>query len=342
VTDEPDPADAEDHEESEVAEERVRGTLAEYLSEQMEAVTARLRPLDVNWLTAHNTRMQEILQPALNRISASLRLDPAAGAGARLANISLPIIEFPEIAAFQSKIGDVLRGLDLEGFQQRMRAGCPPNWQNLEDDVDLWDLIEITESGLPTAWVPSQPILEELLAASDDVTRRQVFGDRRDDIVKHCRQALTEVTSPELAEYVAMLSEALTVAEAGHLAAAQGFAASIFDTVIRREIKPQKLNGYYGKVKQEILDRHENATMSELRWGVVFIPAVTVLEKFDAPQGDPVPETFNRHASAHAVGKVQYTATNAVIALALTTSMVREAHEQIVIATPPPASQPSP
>ncbi|MCE0764925.1 hypothetical protein LWC35_18740 [Pseudonocardia kujensis] len=223
-----------------------------------------------------------------------------------------------------------------------MRAGCPPNWQDLEDDVDLWDLIEIAEDGLPTAWVPRKEVLKDLLAAADDTARRQVFCDRRDEILEDCRTALKEVTSAELAEYVDMLDEALTVAEAGHLAAAQAFAASIFDTVIRREIKPQKLNGYYGKVKEEIQARHENANMSELRWGVVFIPAVDVLEKFDAPKGDPVPEKFNRHASAHAVGKVQYTETNTVIALARSTSMVREAHEQIVEAPPPAAGGTTP
>jgi hypothetical protein len=348
VTDEHGPADDDQHDEDDHfeeedvkdAEERVRQPLAEFLSEQVKAVTAKLQPIDMGWMTQHNARVQEILKPTLQALS-SLKFYPTVVASPKFVNVQLPVFEFPEIGDFQAKISDVFKDLDLQGFQQRMRSGCPPNWQDLEDDVDLWDLIEITEDGLPTAWVPREEVLKELLAASDDATRRQVFCDRRDEILEDCRTALKEVTSAELTEYVDMLNEALTVAEASHLAAAQAFAASIFDTVIRREIKPQKLNGYYGKVKQEIQDRHENANMSELRWGVVFIPAVAVLERFDAPKGDPVPEKFNRHASAHAVGKVQYTETNTVIALALSTSMVREAHEQTVAAGPPSPSGPT-
>jgi hypothetical protein len=62
---------------------------------------------------------------------------------------------------------------------------------------------------------------------------------------------------------------------------------------------------------------------------VVHVPAIVALTKFDAPNGDPVPTIFNRHASAHAVGPEQYTEANTVIALALATSLVREAHQQI-------------
>ncbi|WP_281154709.1 hypothetical protein [Streptomyces sp. HYC2] len=41
-----------------------------------------------------------------------------------------------------------------------------------------------------------------------------------------------------------------------------------------------------------------------------------------------MPEGFNRHATAHAAGAVQYTAANAVIALMLAVSVLREIDDQ--------------
>jgi hypothetical protein len=41
--------------------------------------------------------------------------------------------------------------------------------------------------------------------------------------------------------------------------------------------------------------------------------------------GGPVPVHLNRHATAHAAGPEQYSDVNAVIALMLTTSVLRQA-----------------
>ncbi len=43
---------------------------------------------------------------------------------------------------------------------------------------------------------------------------------------------------------------------------------------------------------------------------------------FERHKGDKVPHTFSRHASVHAVSKVQYNKRNAAIALVLATSLV--------------------
>jgi len=135
--------------------------------------------------------------------------------------------------------------------------------------------------------------------------------------------------SAELADQVVILGEALDTADDCKLCAAQALAGAIFDTILRRTIKPQRITGYYKRVKDEITDRHENADMSELRWGVVHVPAILALDMFFEPNGDPIPTIFNRHATAHTVGRIQYTPANAVIALALATSLIREAHQEI-------------
>lgn len=124
-----------------------------------------------------------------------------------------------------------------------------------------------------------------------------------------------------------LLHEALKAAHNGHLAAAQALGASIFDTTLRHTFKPAKLAGYYKAVKDAIEDHHETAPFTEMRWGIVHAPAISVLDTFRP--GDPVPTEFNRHASVHAAGAVQYHPANALIALMLATSLLREAHEEL-------------
>jgi hypothetical protein len=136
-------------------------------------------------------------------------------------------------------------------------------------------------------------VLTELIHAAE-ADRPGVFSARRAEIIEDCRAALKDVTSTELVDYVDMLDEALTVAEVGHLAAAQSLAASVFDTILRHTIKPQRIAGYYARVKTEITDRHENAPMTELRWGLVHVAAVSALEMFNQPWAI----RFRRHSTA--------------------------------------------
>jgi hypothetical protein len=51
-------------------------------------------------------------------------------------------------------------------------------------------------------------------------------------------------------------------------------------------------------------------------------PVWSVYRQFWTTNGDPVPKTFGRHASAHAVSKAQYNRTNAVLGVMLVTSLL--------------------
>lgn len=290
----------------------------------------------------------EIVRKALEPVTAAFtrqyaeitRASSVVGGMQDILRRSLPHLQFDYLAQYnfgalkslQEALARSLPRIDLAGLRQAIRRGTPPNWHDLDDGVRLSDLLGITEAGLPTAWVPRAEVLAELIDVTE-ADRPVVFATRRIEIIEDCRTALKDVTSPELDDLVDILGEALTVAEEGRLAAAQALAACVFDTILRHTIKPLRIAGYYPKAKAEITNRHENASMAELRWGLVHVAAIAALEKFDHPAGDPIPPSFNRHASAHAVSRVQYTPANAMIALALATSLIREAHQEIVDAT---------
>ncbi|GAA0897750.1 hypothetical protein [Pseudonocardia zijingensis] len=236
--------------------------------------------------------------------------------------------EFQQTLEGLSRLRRSLPKVDLEFYRQAYLRACPPNWIDLGDGAEF-DLLRLAEAGLPTAWVPRADVLQELLKAPE-AERVAIFAERRAEILTDCRDVLSGVTSTELTEQVELLEEALLVAEQNKLAAAQALAAAIVDTVMRISIVPEKIRGYYKKVQEEIESRHENATLLELRWCAVHLPLTRALEYFDPTQGIPIPERFNRHASIHAVGRVQYTPANAIIAIALATSLVREVHELII------------
>jgi hypothetical protein len=70
--------------------------------------------------------------------------------------------------------------------------------------VQLTKHLEVTEAGLPTAWVPRASVLQELLDTIE-ADRPAVFAARRREVIEDCRAVLKDVTSPELAELVDML-----------------------------------------------------------------------------------------------------------------------------------------
>ena len=297
-------------------------------------------------LNAHNDRIRKIMQqlaariaelPALKRqtdaiaeaIAHNRQLIEIQTTAAQAVAEHLQQIDFARLEGLREQLAGVLARIDFGKIADAIRRGLPPNWQDVDDMVRISELFDITEAGYPTAWVPRASILNQLIQAETDDERGRVFADHRTEIIEDCRNVTAEVVDEELTELAEMLDEMLTVAEAGHLVAAQALAASIFDTTLRFTIEPQRISGYYAKVKAEIEDHKENGSLSELRWGLVHTPAVAALEVFNAPAGDSIPDRFNRHASAHAVGRVQYSQANAVIAMTLATSLVREAQEEI-------------
>lgn len=238
----------------------------------------------------------------------------------------IPRAQLNMIRSLQLNVSALLPKVDLTPLIEAFRRNGPPNWHDLDDDVLLGTLIEIAEDGIPTAWVPSAVVLEALVDAAE-ADRPSVLVNHRAVVLDDCARVCGEVTAVDLQEQVVLLREALEVAENGHLAAAQALGASIFDTTLRHTFKPTKLAGYYKAVKDAIEDRHHTAPFTDMRWGIVHAPAVLVLDMF--LPGDPVPAEFNRHASVHAAGAAQYHPANALIALMLATSLLREAHEEL-------------
>jgi hypothetical protein len=212
-----------------------------------------------------------------------------------------------------------------EMFRPLLEA-LPANWP---DDPDWTAAMEIMNDGIPLIWVPRCGIVVQLMRAPDDPARRDLLVRFRSEIAEDCLDVLSEVGAAALLPLAGLAGDACRALAAGHCAASQALAANVFDTWLRDAARrgvvltlPASGWFYYDKVRRQIEPLTGKVTMRRLRAAGALAPAHMALAEF---RGGTVPAQFGRHATAHAAGPEQYTDVNAVIAVMLTASVLRQA-----------------
>jgi hypothetical protein len=207
-----------------------------------------------------------------------------------------------------------------------LREALPANWP---DDPDWGAALEIMNEGIPLMWVPREEIVVALMRAADGASRRDLLVRRRARITADCRAALAEVEAAELLPLAGLASDACRALAAGHRAASQALSANVFDTWLhqaaRRGVRVSlPASGWfsYTKVRGQLEPLSGDVTIRDLRAEGSLAPALMALATFNP--GGTVPAEFSRHATAHAAGPEQYSDANAVIALMLATSVLRQ------------------
>ena len=211
----------------------------------------------------------------------------------------------------------------------------PPDWfpRNWEDvpDLDVGKaLVIILDEGVPLVWVPRPGIVAELVGAADADVRDGILLSSRDDIGADCLSVLDEVTAPELKPLAELAAEAVSALQGGHGSSAQALAGNVFDTLLRDGARRGVMFagppiGYfkYDKVRKQITPISDDTAIRRFRPDCVLSAAVAALENYDP--SDPPPARFVRHATAHRACPAQYTPVNAIVAVMLVASMLREA-----------------
>jgi hypothetical protein len=208
----------------------------------------------------------------------------------------------------------------------------PSNWWSVPQlDGDVATAIMQGE-GIPLAWVPRAETVADLIAAPDAATRDTILVARTPDIVEDCRQRLAEVLDADLQHLEGLIDDALRALEQSIPTAAQALAANVFDTLLRDVRNRGRLfAGSTGRFKYKHVTSGITPVSDETLIGLyratcVLTPVLMALDEFNF-ETDPVPGRFRRHATAHRAGTTQYTPANAIIAVMLATSLLREAQE---------------
>lgn len=261
------------------------------------------------------------LAEMVNTATDSIRQRVAA-AVAPAPNVQIPMPALEGLAKALVPFQSALECLD---------AMMPGNWKG--EHLDYADMVRLMQEGVPLAWVPPAGVIRQLLAAGDASSRSKVIDDCRPEILASCGEALEAVSVARFTAQRALLEECVHMAERGMFSGTQALAANVWDTLVRglAFANPawlaDKERWSYTKIKQRVPTvNDDDATIGELRTAAVFLPFAKALDAFWHPR--PVPGSFNRHATAHATGIIQYTAANATTALMLAVSVLREIDDQ--------------
>lgn len=209
---------------------------------------------------------------------------------------------------------------------ERLKANFyPPNLRGIED-LKFEDVEKVVMAdGIALYGVPRTSIAEALILADSVAKRREILGRRWKSISADCREELDRLSSYAVASYRTFALAALDALDAGHTAAAQALAGSVIDSL---------LTAYFGRDRwQYTPDRKGNRTTKayeefSVRQFIAFAPMWQTYQQFWVHEGDDIPMTFSRNATAHAVSQRQFNRRNAVQALLFVSSLLSFLDEQ--------------
>ncbi|WP_133733815.1 hypothetical protein [Nocardia ignorata] len=205
---------------------------------------------------------------------------------------------------------------DWERIQKLVGSLFPPNWRGVDTEgCDLEALL--LDEGLPLGWVPDSKTVQALFDASTPQERRKILGRRWKSILKFCRSNLDSVVDPKLLNYCVFAMQAIDSIEANIPAGGQALAANLLDTMLRDTLD--------SVARSLVTSQKDRLDLDDLpvRASIVFGGIWGSFTEFWASRGDVVPRGYSRHASAHAVGKRQYSRINAVIAVMHVTAYIK-------------------
>lgn len=209
---------------------------------------------------------------------------------------------------------------------ERLRESFyPPNLGGIED-LEFEDVEKVVMAdSIALYGVPRTAIAEALIRADSAAKRREILGRRWKAISMDCREAVEGFESEEIAPYVPFALAGLDALDGGHTAAAQALAGSLIDSL---------LTAYFGKDRRlytpDKKGKRTTKTYEEftVRQFIAFAPMWQTYQQFWVDEGDSVPTTYSRNATAHTVSRRQFNRRNTVQAWLFATSLLHFFDEQ--------------
>lgn len=209
-----------------------------------------------------------------------------------------------------------------------LERALPKNLAPLAVSMDLDLLLSVLgNEGIALGTVPRTSLASALLEAFTEQDRRAILGRRFLDVLNDCEQVALQVKTGVLAGTAKHLLDAVATARAGHFAAAQALFASVLDTTLRRALTQQDRAA---RTSRKLAPTAEAFKVLSMREAVAMLPVWAAYATFNTDAGDLVPHQFNRHATAHSVGRRQYSKRNTAQAALVATSALAYLHSRTV------------
>ena len=218
----------------------------------------------------------------------------------------------------------------------------PANW--LDSGLTPGEVLSLAvESGIPVCGVPPPRVLADLAAADPD-DRMDVLGAHEASVLELCATLIEESDDPAIRDTQTLTRCALRAFADGHHEAAMALAVAVCERLAidaaEREVRlfaSAERQADYDKAAKSKQSKYKTAARSldyfdpqedgrsYLMYGRALLSPVP---KFFTPyypdQGDPIPETTSRHAAVHNPTVEHLSKENALIALMLCTSLLRD------------------
>jgi hypothetical protein len=217
----------------------------------------------------------------------------------------------------------------------------PENWWGSGADPD--GLLKIaTEDAIPVTWVPRTEILIDLAKAPNRRERLDLLLRQWSAIVDDCARVVDECTDQWLNETQPLAAEAVRALRAGHHQPAMALAVSLgeplavwastprvkaFDSREAADAweKQRKRDGKYNWARQELaVVGDATSERFEFKRKVLIAPIPKFFEPWWPNQDIPEPDDLSRHVVAHSPTVRHFSRVNALKAVMLMTSLLRE------------------
>jgi hypothetical protein len=211
---------------------------------------------------------------------------------------------------------------------EQWREIHPSNWP----DELSWSAMRslIADTGWSLVYVPRAAVISALAEATPS-DRPSTLMLHSNEVIADCRDCLGEIESTGATHLVIALVQALDAFEAGLYIPALATAGSVLADVVNRV-----LGLSFSAAVKQLTEDPDSVSMPFDRFWLIASTIPAALARFHFHAGDQVPDRFNRHAVAHTVDPRQYTELNALVALMLTTGLVREISDDLPNDEPTP------
>ena len=214
---------------------------------------------------------------------------------------SMAAIPGPEFGKWSATLRESLR-----------RSRLPSNLRSLPV-VTADEVLDFTlEHGVSLYLVPRTPVANRLLRAKDAASVRRILGEQRREIVADCRAVLEACDQPSTLGLRQMALQSAAALEGDLYAPAQALAGNLLDCLMKTHLNPALARAAKrkpGETHQDVKDRLEEL---EAWQEYVACALWSTFQHYFQDEGDDVPHAFSRHATAHAVGRRQYSRRSAV------------------------------
>ena len=211
------------------------------------------------------------------------------------------------------QLSELLQGIDWKAFTRDLETWLPENLRG-GDELDEVARLALDE-GLPLAWVPRGSVVHSLVKAETREERSHILSEHFVEILDDCEAVLSAVTH----DWASQCRSAIRALRHPDLEApAQSHAANILDSIVLAIL---------GAKGRKVAARRASEPYDDLPLRVaveslVLRPLFLGFAQCWPAHGDPIPDHFDRHATAHAVGQAGvFTRDHALIAVMLATSL---------------------